>query len=142
VSRSFQQRNQDFWPCKDTQETRSYPIHSRWACRVPCNDPEAVGFSFVAGVNPLVGLWTTVFLGLFPATLGGRPGICSSASGACSVVVAALCASHGPSYLSACAILAGLLQILGGSLQLGQFVRLVPSSVMVSPLQWLVDELC
>ena len=40
----------------------------------------------VAGVNPLVGLWTTVVLGFFAALFGGRAGICSSASGACAVV--------------------------------------------------------
>ena len=94
--------------------------------------PEAVAFAFVAGVNPLVGLWTTVILGFTAAALGGRPGICSSASGACSVVVAALCASHGPQYLSACAIMAGLLQIGGGGiLRLGKLINLVPHPVML-----------
>eukprot|EP00559_Dactyliosolen_fragilissimus_P008943 CAMPEP_0184862230 /NCGR_PEP_ID=MMETSP0580-20130426/6707_1 /TAXON_ID=1118495 /ORGANISM="Dactyliosolen fragilissimus" /LENGTH=572 /DNA_ID=CAMNT_0027359987 /DNA_START=208 /DNA_END=1926 /DNA_ORIENTATION=+ len=94
--------------------------------------PEAVSFAFVAGVNPLVGLWTTVFLGFTAALFGGRAGICSSASGACSVVVAALCATHGPSYLSTCAIVSGLLQIVGGGvLGLGKFIRLVPHPVML-----------
>jgi len=93
--------------------------------------PEAVAFAFVAGVNPLVGLWTTVVLGFTAAALGGRAGICSSASGACSVVVAALCASHGPAYLSACAMLAGLLQIGGGLLGVGKFIKLVPHPVML-----------
>ena len=88
--------------------------------------PEAVAFSVVAGVSPLVGLWTTVVLGFVPPTLGGRVGICSSPSGACSVVVAALCASHGPAYVSACAMLAGTLQVLAGCLGLDQFIRLVP----------------
>ncbi|KAL7566101.1 hypothetical protein ACA910_003876 [Epithemia clementina (nom. ined.)] len=81
--------------------------------------PEAVAFAFVAGVSPLVGLWTTVVLGFIAATLGGRAGICSSASGACSIVVASLGASHGPAYLSACAILAGLFQISAGLLGFG-----------------------
>lgn len=93
--------------------------------------PEAVAFAFVAGVNPLVGLWTTVVLGFTAASLGGRAGICSSASGACSVVVAALCASHGPAYLSACAILAGLLQVGGGLLGVGKLINLVPHPVML-----------
>ena len=93
--------------------------------------PEAIAFAFVAGVHPLVGLWTTVSLGFTAAALGGRAGIVSSASGACSVVVAALCASHGPSYLSACAMLAGALQILGGSLGVGKLIRLVPHPVML-----------
>jgi len=93
--------------------------------------PEAVAFSFVAGVNPLVGLWTTVVLGFVAASLGGRAGICSSASGACSVVVAALCVSHGPAYLSACACMAGAFQIFGGVLGLGKLIRLVPHPVML-----------
>ena len=93
--------------------------------------PEAVSFSFVAGVNPLVGLWTTVVLGFFAAMFGGRAGIQSSASGACSVVVAALCASHGSGYLAGCAALAGLLQIASGSLGLGKLIRMVPHPVMV-----------
>lgn len=93
--------------------------------------PEAIAFAFVAGVNPLVGLWTTVVLGFTAAALGGRAGICSSASGACSVVVAALCASHGPAYLSACAMLAGLLQIISGVMGIGKFVNLVSHPVML-----------
>lgn len=93
--------------------------------------PEAIAFAFVAGVNPLVGLWTTVVLGFTAAAMGGRAGICSSASGACSVVVAALCFSHGPSYLSACAMLAGLLQIGSGLLGVGKFINLVPHPVML-----------
>ena len=94
--------------------------------------PEAVSFAYVAGVSPLVGLWTTVYLGFFAALFGGRAGICSSASGACSVVVASLCAMHGPAYLSACAVLAGILQILfGGVAGMGKFIRLVPHPVML-----------
>mmetsp|Transcript_12999 Transcript_12999/g.22913 ORF Transcript_12999/g.22913 Transcript_12999/m.22913 type:complete len:637 (+) Transcript_12999:32-1942(+) len=93
--------------------------------------PEAVSFSFVAGVNPLVGLWTTVILGFFAALFGGRAGICSSASGACAVIVAALCASHGSGYLAGCAALAGILQIVAGSAGMGRLIRLVPHPVMV-----------
>jgi len=94
--------------------------------------PEAVSFAYVAGVSPLAGLWTTVFLGFVAAMFGGRAGICSSASGACSVVVASLCAMHGPAYLSACAIMAGLLQVVfGGYFGLGKFIRLVPHPVML-----------
>jgi SulP family sulfate permease len=93
--------------------------------------PEAVAFAFVAGVNPLVGLWTTVVLGFFAALLGGRAGICSSASGAVSVVIASLCVSHGPSYLSACAMVAGVVQIVAGAFGLGKLINLVPHPVML-----------
>mmetsp|Transcript_15664 Transcript_15664/g.43381 ORF Transcript_15664/g.43381 Transcript_15664/m.43381 type:complete len:662 (+) Transcript_15664:201-2186(+) len=91
--------------------------------------PEAISFSYVAGVSPLVGLWTTVLLGFVAATFGGRPGICSSASGACSVVVAPLCAAMGAPYLSVCALVAGILQIAFRST--GKFIRLVPHPVML-----------
>ena len=91
--------------------------------------PEAISFAYVAGVSPLVGLWTTVVLGFVAAAFGGKAGICSSASGACSVVIAALCVKKGPSYLSACAMLAGLLQIVFR--KAGRFIRLVPHPVML-----------
>ena len=94
--------------------------------------PEAISFAFVAGVSPLVGLWTTVFLGFTAAAFGGRAGICSSASGACAVVVTSLCKIHGPAYLSACAIMAGFLQIIfGGYAGMGKFIKLVPHPVML-----------
>lgn len=93
--------------------------------------PEAVSFSFVAGVSPLVGLWTTVVLGFLAALFGGRAGVCSSASGACAVVVAALCATHGSGYLAGCAALAGLIQIIAGSTGMANLIRLVPHPVML-----------
>ena len=93
--------------------------------------PEAISFSFVAGVSPLTALWSTVMLGFTAAAFGGRPGVMSGASGACSVVIAALVKSHGNAYLSACVILAGLLQTMSGLLGLGKFIRLVPHPVML-----------
>lgn len=93
--------------------------------------PEAVAFSFVAGVSPLVGLWTTVILGFFAAAFGSGAGLVSSASGACSVVVASLGRSHGNVYLSACALLAGVLQAVGGALGLGRLIRLIPHPCML-----------
>ncbi|GMI00711.1 hypothetical protein TrVE_jg11089 [Triparma verrucosa] len=93
--------------------------------------PEAVGFSFVAGVNPIVGLWSAVVMGFFAAAFGGRPGIITGASGACAVVVTSLVAAHGPVYLSACVLLAGVLQMLAGLGGLGKWIRLVPHPVML-----------
>eukprot|EP00629_Pelagomonadales_sp_RCC1024_P017245 CAMPEP_0119285058 /NCGR_PEP_ID=MMETSP1329-20130426/31471_1 /TAXON_ID=114041 /ORGANISM="Genus nov. species nov., Strain RCC1024" /LENGTH=606 /DNA_ID=CAMNT_0007285759 /DNA_START=70 /DNA_END=1887 /DNA_ORIENTATION=- len=92
--------------------------------------PEAVSFAYVAGVNPLVGLWTTVALGLVAAGVG-RAGVTSGASGAVSVVVAGLCAAKGAHYLPACAMVAGALQVGAGVAGLGKFIRLVPHPVML-----------
>ena len=36
--------------------------------------PEAVAFAFVAGVEPLVGLYAAFMVGLITATIGGRAG--------------------------------------------------------------------
>ena len=48
--------------------------------------PESVAFSFVAKVDPLVGLYATFFLGIITALIGGRPGMVSGAAGAMAVV--------------------------------------------------------
>ena len=37
--------------------------------------PEAVAFAFVAGVEPLVGLYAAFMVGLITALIGGRPGM-------------------------------------------------------------------
>ena len=49
--------------------------------------PEAVAFAFVAGVDPLVGLYAAFMVGLITACIGGRPGMISGATGALAVVM-------------------------------------------------------
>lgn len=93
--------------------------------------PEAVAFSFVAGVEPLVGLYAAFIVGLITSVFGGRPGMISGATGALAVVIVSLVASHGVEYLFATVVLMGLIQILAGVLQLGKFVRLIPHPVML-----------
>lgn len=93
--------------------------------------PEAIAFSFVAGVEPLIGLYTAFIIGLIASIFGGRPGMISGATGAIAVVVVELVASHGIEYLFVAAVLMGLLQILAGVLKLGKFIRLVPHPVMI-----------
>jgi SulP family sulfate permease len=39
--------------------------------------PEAIAFSFVAKVDPMVGLWAAFIMGLMTAIFGGRPGMIS-----------------------------------------------------------------
>lgn len=93
--------------------------------------PEAVAFAFVAGVNPLVGLYAAFMVGLITALIGGRPGMISGATGALAVVMVALVAEHGVEYLFATVVLMGLLQIFAGVMQWGKFIRLVPHPVML-----------
>ena len=93
--------------------------------------PEAVAFAFVAGVEPLVGLYAAFMVGLLASIFGGRPGMISGATGAMAVVMVALVAENGVEYLFAAVVLAGLFQILAGALRLGKYIRIVPHPVML-----------
>jgi len=93
--------------------------------------PEAVAFAFVAGVNPLTGLYAAFMVGLITAVVGGRPGMISGATGALAVVMVALVADHGVEYLFATVVLMGILQVTAGALRLGKYIRMVPHQVML-----------
>ncbi len=93
--------------------------------------PEAVAFAFVAGVEPLVGLYAAFMVGLLVGVFGGRPGMISGATGAMAVVMVSLVAEHGVEYLFAAVVLAGCMQILAGILKLGKYIRIVPHPVML-----------
>jgi len=93
--------------------------------------PEAIAFAFVAGVEPLVGLYAAFIVGLITALIGGRPGMISGATGALAVVMVALVADHGVEYLFATVVLMGVMQIAAGVFRLGKFIRLVPHPVML-----------
>ncbi len=93
--------------------------------------PEAVAFAFVAGVEPLVGLYAAFMVGLVTACIGGRPGMISGATGALAVVMVSLVAQHGVEYLFASVVLMGIFQIAAGIFRLGKFIRMVPHPVML-----------
>lgn len=93
--------------------------------------PEAVAFAFVAGVEPLVGLYAAFMVGLITACIGGRPGMISGATGALAVVMVALVADHGVEYLFATVVLMGFIQISAGVFKMGKFIRMVPHPVML-----------
>ena len=93
--------------------------------------PEAVAFAFVAGVNPLTGLYAAFMVGLITAIAGGRPGMISGATGALAVVMVTLVADHGVQYLFATVVLMGILQVMAGLLRLGKYIRMVPHQVML-----------
>tara|TARA_B100000683_G_scaffold277701_1_gene338130 strand:- start:4891 stop:7131 length:2241 start_codon:yes stop_codon:yes gene_type:complete len=57
--------------------------------------PESVAFSFVALVDPVVGLYATFFMGIITALIGGRPGMVSGAAGAMAVVAVRIMEPNG-----------------------------------------------
>jgi SulP family sulfate permease len=93
--------------------------------------PEAIAFSLVAHVQPLVGLYAAFMVSLITSLAGGRPGMISGAAGSLAVVMIALVVQHGVEYLFAAVVLMGVLQILFGLLKFGKFIRMVPHPVML-----------
>jgi len=93
--------------------------------------PEAIAFAFVAGVEPLVGLYAAFIVGLITALIGGRPAMISGATGALAVVMVSLVATHGIQYLFATVILMGFFQLFAGVMRWGKFIRMVPKPVML-----------
>ena len=101
--------------------------------------PEAIAFSFVAHVDPRVGLYAAFMMGLITAIFGGRPGMISGATGAVAVIFAPLViaqtAAHGADmalgYLFLAVCLMGFIQVAFGFCKLGKLIRLIPHPVML-----------
>jgi SulP family sulfate permease len=93
--------------------------------------PEAIAFSIIAGVDPMVGLYASFCIAVVIAFVGGRPGMISAATGAMALLMITLVAEHGLQYLLAVTILTGILQILFGVFKLARYMKFIPRSVMV-----------
>lgn len=93
--------------------------------------PEAIAFSIIAGVDPMVGLYASFCIAVVIAFVGGRPGMISAATGAMALLMVTLVADHGLQYLLAATILTGVFQILFGVFKLAKFMKFIPRSVMV-----------
>jgi SulP family sulfate permease len=92
--------------------------------------PEALAFSFIAGVDPAVGLYASFVIAMTIAVVGGRPAMISAATGAMSLLMGGLVRDHGIEFLFAASLLTGLIQVAIGVLRLGRYVRFVSKSVM------------
>mmetsp|Transcript_19411 Transcript_19411/g.29076 ORF Transcript_19411/g.29076 Transcript_19411/m.29076 type:complete len:663 (+) Transcript_19411:302-2290(+) len=92
--------------------------------------PEAVSFSFVAGVDPIVGLQSAWIMGIMTSLFGGRPGMVAGATGAIAIVLPKI-VEKGVGYMFYAIMLAGIIQMIFGVLRLGVLVRMIPHPVMV-----------
>ena len=107
--------------------------------------PEAVAFAFIAGIDPLVGLYGAFMMGIVTSIFGGRPGMISGATGAMAVVMVHMIQQGnevgnaltkpienlGLHWLFITLLIVGVIQISAGIFKLGKFVRLIPHSVMM-----------
>lgn len=92
---------------------------------------EALAFSLMAGVDPRVGLTTTACLSMTLAVCGGRTALISAASGSTALIMALLVREHGVGYVTLTTLLAGLIQIVGGSLRVNRLITFVSQPVIM-----------
>ena len=109
--------------------------------------PEAIAFSFIAQVSPIVGLYAAFILGLITAIMGGKPGMISGATGAVAIVLVgvsiaskSILEAQGLSgealsfgivqYITLTAVVAGTIQVAIGAFKMGKFIRLVPQPAL------------
>ncbi|HSJ36749.1 MAG TPA: SulP family inorganic anion transporter [Planococcus sp. (in: firmicutes)] len=93
--------------------------------------PEAIAFSIIAGVDPMVGLYASFSIAVIIAFVGGRPGMISAATGAMALLMVPLVRDHGVEYLLAATILTGVIQILFGVLKVARVMKFIPRAVMI-----------
>ncbi|WP_458462086.1 SulP family inorganic anion transporter [Paenibacillus sp.] len=93
--------------------------------------PEAIAFSIIAGVDPMVGLYASFCIAVIIAFVGGRPGMISAATGAMALLMVPLVKEHGLNYLLAATILTGVIQILFGVFKIAKVMKFIPRAVMI-----------
>lgn len=99
--------------------------------------PLALAFGVASGAGPTAGLYGAVFTGFFAALFGGTPSQVSGPTGPMTVVMATVFTKlmaadpqNGPAMAFTAVMLCGLFQILFGVLRLGQFITLMPYTVI------------
>lgn len=93
--------------------------------------PEAIAFSIIAGVDPMVGLYASFIIAVVIAFAGGRPGMISAATGAMALLMVPLIRDYGLDYLLAATILTGIIQILFGVFKVAKIMKFIPNAVMI-----------
>lgn len=93
--------------------------------------PEAIAFSIIAGVDPMVGLYASFCIAVIIAFVGGRPGMISAATGAMALLMVPLVKEHGLQYLLAATILTGVIQFVFGICKIAKLMKFIPRAVMI-----------
>ncbi len=93
--------------------------------------PEVIGFTIVAGVDPILGLYTSIAFLILTSFFGGRPAMVSAGAGSMAVVVVALIKNYGVQYLFAAVLLTGVIQFILGLCRVGNLLKYVPNTVVV-----------
>ena len=94
--------------------------------------PMALAFGVASGLGPVAGIYGAVAVGFFAAAFGGTPAQISGPTGPMTIAMAAIVTLYAHDLATAFTIvmLAGLIQISLGFLQIGRFVGYTPYSVI------------
>ncbi|QYR22451.1 SulP family inorganic anion transporter [Paenibacillus sp. sptzw28] len=92
--------------------------------------PEAIAFSILAGVDPMVGLYASFCIAVTISFVGGRMGMISAATGAMASLMGPIIVKYGIEYLFAATIMTGVIQYLMGVMKFGKFITFIPHSVV------------
>jgi len=93
--------------------------------------PEAVAFSFVAKVDPSVGLTAAWIVCILTSWLGGRAGMISAATGSMAAVMPPFVEKHGTPALFYAVMICGIVEMALGLAKAGSLMCLIPESVMI-----------
>ena len=91
---------------------------------------KAIASSAIAGVDPLVGLWSSVVMGVSDVALGTRPGVISGAAAVVVVPLGAMVATHGTKYIPLVMFLCAIFEGLFGVFKLAKLTRFISESVL------------
>ncbi|MGJ3248897.1 MAG: bicarbonate transporter BicA [Elainellaceae cyanobacterium] len=99
--------------------------------------PMALAFGVASGAGAAAGLWGAVLVGFFAALFGGTPTLISEPTGPMTVVMTAVIANltasnpeNGMAMAFTVVMMAGIFQIIFGSLRLGRYVTMMPYTVI------------
>lgn len=99
--------------------------------------PLALAFGVASGAGPEAGLYGAILVGLFAALFGGTPTLISEPTGPMTVMMTAVLTSmlatnpdNGLAMAFTVVMIAGVVQILLGALNLGKYITLMPYSVI------------
>lgn len=92
--------------------------------------PESLAFAAIAGVNPMVALYTSFCMAVVIAFTGGRIAMISAATGSMALLMTTLVQQHGVEYLFAATILTGMIQFLIGVFKIERFFSFIPQTVI------------
>jgi SulP family sulfate permease len=94
--------------------------------------PVSLAFGVASGLGALAGIYGAIAVGFFAAVFGGTKSQISGPTGPMAVAMAVIVTTHADTLPEAftIVIMAGLIQILLGVLQIGRFVAFTPYSVI------------